>query len=195
MNESKPEPLAGWSMPARHRSNSPSTRVRNVSSPARSTGSASALRPRPKERMGSRSRRPIWVRNRRPPRPMPCRAVLAWGRTHLGGRRLDALGHRVVHGGMNYSRPERVTAELMAELEALIPLAPLHQPYNLAPIRTAVAAIPSCRRSPASIRRFTEACRKSRRPLRSRWNSIGKASGVTASMGFRMNTLPLYCPR
>ncbi|MBV8524972.1 MAG: acetate kinase, partial [Acetobacteraceae bacterium] len=69
-------------------------------------------------------------------------AVLAWGRTHLGGRRLDALGHRVVHGGMNYSRPERVTAELMAELEALIPLAPLHQPYNLAPIRTATSVNP-----------------------------------------------------
>src|SRR5689334_20556143 len=60
-------------------------------------------------------------------------ALLSWSRTHLGERRIAALGHRVVHGGMHRSRPERVTPELLAELDALVPLAPLHQPYNLAP--------------------------------------------------------------
>jgi acetate kinase len=69
-------------------------------------------------------------------------AILPWTREQLGDRRLAALGHRVVHGGMRYSRPARVTAELLAELEALVPLAPLHEPYNLAPVRMAMRLNP-----------------------------------------------------
>jgi acetate kinase len=68
--------------------------------------------------------------------------ILPWARERLGGRRLDALGHRVVHGGMRYSRPARVTPQLLAELEALVPLAPLHEPYNLVPIRMAMSLNP-----------------------------------------------------
>jgi acetate kinase len=64
-------------------------------------------------------------------------AILPWARDRLGNRRLAALGHRVVHGGMRYSRPARVTPELLAELETLVPLAPLHEPFNLAPIKMA----------------------------------------------------------
>lgn len=64
-------------------------------------------------------------------------AILPWAQEQLGHRRLAALGHRVVHGGIRYSRPARVTPELLAELEALIPLAPLHEPFNLAPIKLA----------------------------------------------------------
>jgi acetate kinase len=69
-------------------------------------------------------------------------AILPWARPHLGTRRLVALGHRVVHGGMRHSKPARVTPELLAELEALVPLAPLHEPHNLAPIRTAMEINP-----------------------------------------------------
>ena len=47
----------------------------------------------------------------------------------------SAVGHRVVHGGPKYDRPIRVDKELVAELERFVPLAPLHQPNNLAPIR------------------------------------------------------------
>lgn len=68
--------------------------------------------------------------------------LIAWAKKKLDGRLLDALGHRVVHGGTRRVRPERVTQELLVELEALIPLAPLHQPHNLAPIRTARALDP-----------------------------------------------------
>jgi acetate kinase len=64
-------------------------------------------------------------------------AMLPWAREQLGNRRLAALGHRVVHGGMRYSRPARVTPELLVELEKLVPLAPLHEPFNLAPIKLA----------------------------------------------------------
>src|SRR5438552_4871063 len=69
-------------------------------------------------------------------------AILPWARERLGGRKLAALGHRVVHGGMRYSRPARVTPELLAELEKLVPLAPLHEPYNLAPIKMAMRLNP-----------------------------------------------------
>jgi len=59
-----------------------------------------------------------------------------------GGRELAAVGHRVVHGGTQYSAPVRVDAGVLATLEKLVPLAPLHQPHNLAPIRTLLAARP-----------------------------------------------------
>jgi acetate kinase len=45
------------------------------------------------------------------------------------------VGHRVVHGGMEYSAPVRVDAGVLAALQKYVPLAPLHQPHNLAPIR------------------------------------------------------------
>ena len=69
-------------------------------------------------------------------------ALIPWTRERLGERRLAALGHRVVHGGLRHSRPARVTPELLAELEALVPLAPLHEPHNLAPIRMAMQLNP-----------------------------------------------------
>lgn len=69
-------------------------------------------------------------------------AALPWAKEALGGRRLDALGHRVVQGGMQHTVHERVTPKLLAKLESLIPLAPLHQPHNLAEIRAALALNP-----------------------------------------------------
>jgi acetate kinase len=55
---------------------------------------------------------------------------------------LVAVGHRVVHGGPDYSRPVRVTADVVTQLERYVSLAPLHQPHNLAPIRTLLARRP-----------------------------------------------------
>jgi len=49
--------------------------------------------------------------------------------------RLAAVGHRVVHGGPEYSRPVLVDGEVLRNLERYVPLAPLHQPHNLQPIR------------------------------------------------------------
>jgi acetate kinase len=69
-------------------------------------------------------------------------ALLPWGQKNLRGRKLDVLGHRVVHGGVRYSKPARVTQEVLAELELLVRLAPLHQPHNLAPIRMALQINP-----------------------------------------------------
>src|SRR5436305_945946 len=53
----------------------------------------------------------------------------------LARHRVVAAGHRVVHGGIRFTRPVRVDENILRDLEALIPLAPLHQPHNLAPIR------------------------------------------------------------
>ncbi|EPR10982.1 acetate kinase [Sphingobium indicum IP26] len=62
--------------------------------------------------------------------------LFAWGAEHpLEGREVIAIGHRVVHGGTEFAAPRLVDPELMDKLEALCPLAPLHQPHNLAAIR------------------------------------------------------------
>lgn len=68
--------------------------------------------------------------------------ILPWATEQLGKERIEALGHRVVHGGVHYARPVRVTAELLAEMETLIPLAPLHEPFSLAPIKAAMLLHP-----------------------------------------------------
>ncbi len=60
----------------------------------------------------------------------------------LAGRALAGIGHRVVHGGTRFSAPVRVDAAVLDTLASLIPLAPLHQPHNLAPIRQLAAARP-----------------------------------------------------
>jgi acetate kinase len=61
--------------------------------------------------------------------------LVAFLRAHIGGNLPTAVGHRVVHGGPDYSEPAIVTYAVLERLERLIPLAPLHQPNNLAPIR------------------------------------------------------------
>lgn len=68
--------------------------------------------------------------------------LLTWAQAHRGGVTIRAAGHRVVHGGRRHAGPARVTDALLAELEALSPLAPLHQPHNLAAIRCVAASAP-----------------------------------------------------
>ena len=70
-------------------------------------------------------------------------AAIEWIETHLGQDTLIAAGHRVVHGGPDHDRPERATAALLAELDRLTPLAPLHQPHSIAPILAIAAARPN----------------------------------------------------
>jgi len=69
-------------------------------------------------------------------------ALLPVLEAELGGRQVDAVGHRVVHGGVSHAAPLRITPEVMADLRALEPLAPLHQLHNLAGIEAAMAAFP-----------------------------------------------------
>jgi acetate kinase len=53
-----------------------------------------------------------------------------------------AVGHRIVHGGTKYSSPIRLDPQVLAFLESLVPLAPLHQPHNLAPVKVIAEAAP-----------------------------------------------------
>jgi acetate kinase len=69
--------------------------------------------------------------------------VIDWTESHLDGDTLVAVGHRVVHGGPDHDRPERVTPDLLAALDRLAPLAPLHEAHNVAPIRAIAAVRPS----------------------------------------------------
>ena len=70
------------------------------------------------------------------------REIITTGRSLLAGTPVVGFGHRVVHGGMKHDAPVRLTPEVLAELAQLISLAPLHQPHNLAPIRTIFDAAP-----------------------------------------------------
>ena len=69
-------------------------------------------------------------------------ALLDWTGPYIPGGTLLAVGHRVVHGGEHFVEPVRLTTRVIADLDALTPLAPLHQPHNLAPIRTLAAIRP-----------------------------------------------------
>jgi acetate kinase len=63
-------------------------------------------------------------------------ALFAWGRGVLSSSdRIVAVGHRVVHGGLEYTKPIIVNDHILGDLEKFVPLAPLHQPHNLAAIR------------------------------------------------------------
>ncbi|MDQ7978930.1 acetate/propionate family kinase [Paraburkholderia sp. SARCC-3016] len=62
--------------------------------------------------------------------------------SHRGDNRLVAVGHRVVHGGEKFAKSVLATPDVVDELERLTPLAPLHQPHNLKPIRIIAATRP-----------------------------------------------------
>ena len=69
--------------------------------------------------------------------------ILDWLWAYFADGILLAVGHRVVHGGQHYSVPVLINETVLAELETLIPLAPLHQPHNLATIRALLDTMPS----------------------------------------------------
>jgi acetate kinase len=62
--------------------------------------------------------------------------------TRLDGRGLAAVGHRVVHGGVDFAAPVRIDDAVLAKLDGLVPLAPLHQPHNLAAVRAVARRAP-----------------------------------------------------
>lgn len=70
-------------------------------------------------------------------------ALAAWLRSNYGGSSVLGIGHRVVHGGARFTGPTIVNAEVLDQLRELVPLAPLHQPYNLAAIEAAAERLPS----------------------------------------------------
>jgi acetate kinase len=69
-------------------------------------------------------------------------SLAAWLRSRFGGARVLGVGHRVVHGGALHAGPTIVTQAVLEELRTLIPLAPLHQPHNLAAIEAVFDRLP-----------------------------------------------------
>ncbi len=69
--------------------------------------------------------------------------MMGWLQNYFAKGTLLAVGHRVVHGGQHYFAPVLIDKNVLIELEKLIPLAPLHQPHNLAIIRELLKMMPS----------------------------------------------------
>jgi acetate kinase len=69
-------------------------------------------------------------------------ALATWLRSTYGGSRVLGVGHRVVHGGARFAGPTLITPEVLDELRTLVPLAPLHQPHNLAAIEAVGERLP-----------------------------------------------------
>jgi acetate kinase len=69
-------------------------------------------------------------------------ALAIWLQSKYRGGKVLAVGHRVVHGGSRFTGPTIVNQEILAQLRELIPLAPLHQPYNLAAIEEVFERLP-----------------------------------------------------
>jgi len=65
------------------------------------------------------------------------RRILSWRQTAFPDANVIAAGHRVVHGGVHFDRPIVVDDNVLSQLRALVPLAPLHQPYSIAGIEAA----------------------------------------------------------
>jgi acetate kinase len=102
-----------------------------------------------------------WPSGEAPGHEGALRFLLDWlrARPHIG--KLTAVGHRVVHGGADYAGPVRATPEVVTALERLIPLAPLHQPHNLRPIRILFARLPGV----AQVACFDTAFHRTQPPL------------------------------
>ena len=74
--------------------------------------------------------------------PSALEYLAGWLRARYAGGTVLGVGHRVVHGGLRYPAPVLVTAEVLAGLRELVPLAPLHQPHNLAAIQAVTERLP-----------------------------------------------------
>lgn len=83
-----------------------------------------------------------WPGSDVPAAPEALAKVVEFLAEHRGGKLPIAVGHRVVHGGIEFSAPTVITPHVISVLEKFVPLAPLHQPNNLAPIKTIVQRLP-----------------------------------------------------
>lgn len=91
--------------------------------------------------------------------------ILSWIEERFRGDQLAVVGHRIVHGGGGFADPVLVDDQLLKELEALVPLAPLHQPLGLAPIKL----IRELRPGLAQVACFDTAFHRTMRPPASRY--------------------------
>jgi acetate kinase len=92
--------------------------------------------------------------------------LVQWGRNHFRGRlSAVAVGHRMAHGGLDFIEPTLVDAQVLAGLEKLIPLVPLHQPHNIAGIK----AVTQLRPDLLQVACFDTAFHRGRPPVTERF--------------------------
>jgi acetate kinase len=85
-----------------------------------------------------------------------------WGRSGmLGEHRIVAVGHRIVHGGIRFTEPVMIDPQILLELEALVPLAPLHQSHNVSAIKAVARHAPQL----PQVACFDTAFHRSQSPL------------------------------
>jgi len=72
-------------------------------------------------------------------------AILEMTEARLGGDQIVAFSHRMTHGGPHFGDPIEITPDVLQALDALCPLAPLHQPHNLAAVRATISLRPRAR--------------------------------------------------
>ena len=89
-----------------------------------------------KDAIGATIGEHAWEENAPPQHSGALEFLFDWLQANVRDANLIAVGHRVVHGGTSYAAPVRVDANVLNRLAVLVPLAPLHQPHNLLPIRT-----------------------------------------------------------
>jgi acetate kinase len=121
--------------------------------------------------------------------------IFAWIEDYLAPDGLAAVGHRIVHGGRDFSGPVAITDQILTALDSLTPLAPLHQPRCLAPVR----AVRSLQPALTQIACFDTAFHHGLAPPASRLPSQGilKSAGfaATAFTGSPSNTSLAALPR
>jgi Acetate kinase len=106
-----------------------------------------------------------------------------------------AVGHRVVHGGPDHGRPVLIDHAVVTRLERYVSLAPLHQPHNLAPIRTLLNNFPTLPQVACFDTAFHRDQMRWRITTQFRTNSMPKASGATVSTGCPTSIFPGACRR
>ena len=109
--------------------------------------------------------------------------------------RVDAVGHRIVHGGTAFHGPTVIDADVRDRIAALSELAPLHQPRGVAGIDAIAEVLSMLRPLPASTPPFTTGCPKRRRPTPCPApGSSSGACGAMASTAFLTPTPPAGRP-
>jgi hypothetical protein len=113
--------------------------------------------------------------------------LMDWIKERLGRDALAAVGHREVHGGPKYSKPQRITAEMITELHQLSPFDPEHLPEEILLIEAFLRRFPELLKWRVSTRLFTMICRAWRNCCQSRAVMKRRGFGVMDFTACRMN--------
>jgi acetate kinase len=139
-----------------------------------------------------------WNNERRFDREDALKFVITWLERHEAGLKVVAVGHRVVQGGVAHERPTLVDNKVLEELDKLVPIVPLHQPFELETIRALAKAYPALRQ----VAVFDTSFHRTMPPVAQRYalpeavlgNEIRHWGYHGISYDYISRTLPRYAP-